>query len=86
MADGDEPKPKEQEPKEQGGPKPELVRIYKALGQIINLEKVLKAKGLLIDGDLEVEYSADLKTKVRQRINDKLELIAMTIQELRNNG
>ena len=86
MAD-EEPKPKA-EPKPKPVPKvsPRLIQLHRLIGSIITLQKAGKSKGLLIDGDLEVVYSADLKTKIKERVSQNLTIAAGLIQELQNDG
>ena len=81
MAKEDEPKPK---PPQQVDPR--LAQVYRTIGQIISLSNAKESKGLMIDGDLEVVYSADLKGKIKDRIGQKLTVAAGLIQELQNDG
>jgi len=86
MANG-EPKPTEsKDPKKLDRPDAELIQVHRMIGQILMLQKVQYAPGLLIDGDLEVVYSADLKGKVKDRIKTKLALVAGLIEKLQDNG
>ena len=86
MAD-EEPKPqKEPKPKSVLQVNPRVAQLYHLVGQIITLEKAGKSKGLMIDGDLEVVYSPELKGKIKTRIGEKLAVAAGLIQELQNDG
>ncbi len=84
----------EKEPKPTAKPKPkpiervsrQLLQLHRLIGEIITLEETHKVKGLLIDGDLEVVYSAELKGKIKDRVRQKLAVAAGLIQELQNDG
>lgn len=78
MADVD-PKP---------GPDPatgQLRRLYRTVGQLLALEAAGKSKGVTIDGDLEVAYPEAVKTKIKERIVQKLSVAADLIQNLQND-
>lgn len=63
-----------------------LQRLYHTVGQMLALEAAGKSKGVMIDGDLEVVYTPELKTKIKDRLSEKLSAAAGLIQELQNDG
>lgn len=83
----DEPKPKElARPKKEN---PRLKRLYvlhKAIGQLIALESASSSKRLVVDGDLVVPFPEELKAKIRRRVREKTNKLAVLVQELEDDG
>jgi len=63
-----------------------LQQLYRLIGRILGLHNAGTIGSIRVDEDLEVVFSEEIKTQIKQRISQRLTAAAALIEELQNDG